>query len=120
MKDFSTHKHSHTLEDGRGVWRVQRLWELARGLPVEQVAIADIVEFEQDCWFGGRAPSCREVAEHAHRIFEADLSFPIILSSQGHLMDGGHRIAKAHLAGQSHIQAVRFETDPEPDEVREE
>lgn len=120
MKDFSTHKHSHTLEDGRAVWRVERLWKLARGLGVEQVAIADIAEFEQDCWFGGRAPSCREVAEHARRIFEADLSFPILLSSSGRLMDGGHRVAKAWLSGHSHISAVRFKTDPEPDEVRPE
>jgi hypothetical protein len=32
-------------------------------------------------------------------------------------MDGGHRIAKARLLGQSEIAAIRFETDPPPDSV---
>ncbi len=32
-------------------------------------------------------------------------------------MDGGHRLAKAWLAGQSHVLAVRFSHDPELDWV---
>jgi hypothetical protein len=81
-----------------------------------RVPIAEIAEFEQDCWFQARhTPSCRAVAEHARRIIDADLAYPVILAADGHLMDGGHRIAKAWLAGQSEVAAVRFETDPEPD-----
>lgn len=94
------------------------MWAAAEGLPVFKVVIADIPEFDQDCWFSGRAPTGREVAEHARRIQDADLSYPIIFSADGRLMDGGHRIAKAWLAGQAEIDAVRFETDPPPDEVR--
>jgi len=30
-------------------------------------------------------------------------------------MDGGHRIAKAWLAGLKEVRAQRFERDPEPD-----
>ena len=111
-------RHSHLTPQGRAYWLTARLWEAAKGLPVRQVAIADIAEFEQDCWFVGRnVPSCRAVAEHARRIMEADLSYPIILSSDGQLMDGGHRIAKAWLAGATQIAAVRFEVDPPPDSV---
>jgi hypothetical protein len=51
-------------------------------------------------------------------INEADLSQPIILSAAGYLMDGGHRLAKAWLLKRQEIQAVQFEIDPEPDEVR--
>lgn len=47
-----------------------------------------------------------------------NLSYPIILSAEGYLMDGGHRIAKAWLQGVKEIRAVQFEIDPEPDEVR--
>jgi hypothetical protein len=61
---------------------------LARELPVHEVAIDDIAEFDQDCWFQGRAPTCRQVAEHARRIQAADLGFPVILASDGSLMDG--------------------------------
>ena len=111
-------RHSHTVPGGRAFWSVERLWLAAEGLPVGQVAIADIAEFERNCWFGGgHAPTCRAVAEHARRIQAADLSFPIILSSDGRLMDGGHRIAKAWLLGHTEIAAVRFEVDPAPDSI---
>jgi hypothetical protein len=32
-------------------------------------------------------------------------------------MDGGHRIAKAWLAGATSVPAVRFEADPSPDYI---
>lgn len=48
-------------------------------------------------------------------IDEADLAFPIILSSDGRVMDGMHRVLKALLNGWQSIDAVRFERDPEPD-----
>lgn len=48
-------------------------------------------------------------------IGETDLNFPIILSSDGRIMDGMHRVAKALLEGRGTIEAVRFRQDPEPD-----
>lgn len=48
---------------------------------------------------------------------EADLSFPIILSASGAVMDGMHRVARAVLLGRQEIEAVQFERDPEPDHV---
>ena len=110
-------KHSRIVPGGRAVWYTERLWECAAGLPVQTIAIADIPEFEQDCWFGTRPPTCRAVAEHAKRIMNADLTFPIILSADGGLMDGGHRISKAWLSGMVELQAVRFVVDPEPDHL---
>lgn len=53
----------------------------------------------------------------ARRIQEADLAHPVILGSDGQLMDGGHRIAKAWLEGRDRVDAVRFTVDPEPDWV---
>jgi hypothetical protein len=110
-------RHSRVVDGGRAFWSTARLWELAAGLPVERVAIADIAEFDEDCWFRGRAPTCRAVADHARRILAADLSYPVILAADGGLMDGGHRIARAWLEGRDHVDAVRFVTDPEPDYV---
>ncbi len=52
---------------------------------------------------------------HIQLIEAADLSYPIILSSDGRIMDGMHRVAKAVLLGESHIMAVRFDATPEPD-----
>lgn len=115
------HKHSRLTPAGRYVWHVERLWQLAQQLPIKAVPLNSIAEFDQDCWFGcGTPPTCRAVATHAKRIYEADLSYPIILSAEGYLMDGGHRLAKAWLLGLNEIQAVQFEIDPAPDEVRPE
>ncbi len=113
----SPQKHSHTVPGGRGYWLTERLWAASAHLPVFRVALAEIPEFDRDCWFGGHAPSGRQVAEHARRIFAADLAYPIIFSAGGGLMDGGHRIAKAWLDGRAEIDAVRFAVDPEPDWV---
>ena len=109
--------HSHPVDGGRGHWLTDRLWMLAADLPVNRVAIDDIEEFDMDCWFKGVAPTCREVAVHARRIDKADLSHPVILAANGQLMDGGHRIAKAWLRGDTEVNAVRFTVDPQPDWV---
>ena len=105
-------------ENGRAFWLTQRLWKLAAGLRVHLVPLDEIAELDQNCWFGlNSEPTCRAVAEHARKIRDADLSFPIILSADGRLMDGGHRIAKALISGHSEIRAVRFSMDPEPDYI---
>ena len=46
---------------------------------------------------------------------EADLSFPIILTANGRVMDGMNRVARAILDGNSTISAFRFDIDPDPD-----
>ncbi len=107
--------HSHDIEGGRGHWWTDRLWAESAHLPIEDVEIESIAEFDMDCWFHGVAPTCRQVADHARRINTADLDHPVILSADGSLMDGGHRIAKAYLLGQTTIRARRFRTDPDPD-----
>ena len=114
-------KHSRLTPNGRYVWFTERLWQLAEHLPIKPVPIGSTAEFDQNCWFDENdSPTCRAVAVHAKRIYEADLSYPVILSAEGFLMDGGHRLAKAWLLGLEEIDAVQFEVDPEPDDVRAE
>jgi hypothetical protein len=55
--------------------------------------------------------------EHMKFIDDADLLFPIILSSSGAVMDGMHRVAKATRQGCKEIEGVQFDEDPEPDHV---
>ncbi len=103
---------------GLRAWDVDRLAELAKDLPRESVPLAAINELDEPYWSGdGAAMTCRDVAEHARLIEEADLSFPVILSPDGRVMDGMHRIAKALLLGHEEIEAVRLRTEPEPDYV---
>ena len=62
--------------------------------------------------------TCRELVDHTRRIQEADLSQPVVLSAEGHLMDGFHHLAKAYLLGMDEIAAVQFEEPSEPDPIR--
>ncbi len=98
-------------------WRMDQLWPLVPGLPVKKVRISDLVCFDEVCWFGGPRnilPTCRSIAEHARDIYEADLSYPIILSPKGDVLDGMHRICKAYLQGLEEIDAVQLLEMPAP------
>jgi hypothetical protein len=111
--------HSRVTNRGRLIWDVHHLVALSAGLPKVRVALSAIRELDEPCWFGGAGDvaTCRAVADHARLIQATDLAFPIILSSDGRVMDGMHRVAKAHMLGHKDIDAVRFDRDPEPDYV---
>ena len=104
------------------IWDVERLWSLARDLPITMVPLSRFDDLDRVGWHGqasnhGRL-TCREVAEHARRIDDATFDRPAILCAKGHLLDGFHRLAKAYLLGITEIEAVQFAEDPEPDRVR--
>jgi hypothetical protein len=111
--------HSRLTSRGRLIWDVHHLVELSVGLPRIRVALSSIKELDEPFWFEGSddVATCRAVADHARLIQATDLAYPIILSSDGRVMDGMHRVAKAHMLGHKEIEAVRFEVDPEPDYV---
>lgn len=113
-------KQYHFRPSARGLlaWDVDRLFTLSRDLCPIEVPLTSIREIDEPYWFStGEPPTCRAVMEHAALIVAADLSYPIILSSDGRVMDGMHRVLKACLAGLSTIAAVQFQEDPAPDYV---
>ena len=99
-------------------WDVDRLVALSKDFPVRQVPLRDIRELEEpfSAQFDGQE-TWKTMVEHMRLIENADLSYPIILSAEGRVMDGMHRVTKALLANRATIAAVRFSTDPEPDYV---
>lgn len=104
-------------DHGLLAWDVDRLIELTSGLPRKWVPLGQIRELDEE-WFGeDERPTWRALLEHVRLIEEADLSYPIILSASGAVMDGMHRVAKTLLEGGSGIEAVQFDEDPEPDHV---
>ncbi|MCW5551690.1 MAG: hypothetical protein KIS67_05915 [Verrucomicrobiae bacterium] len=95
--------------------RMHQLWELAEGLPVKKVRLSELAGFDEVRWFGGPRnllPTCRAIAEHARDIYESDLSFPIILSPTGEVLDGWHRIGKAFIQGIEELDAVQLTIMP--------
>jgi len=117
----SLRRQYHFMPSERGTlaWDVHRLIRLSSRLPRKRIALADIRELDQVYWFDDRdhKATCRAVLEHLRLIEATDLSFPIILGADGRVMDGMHRVAKALLQGEREIEAVQFESDPEPDHV---
>ncbi|CCN33759.1 conserved hypothetical protein [Vibrio nigripulchritudo SO65] len=110
------------INDGvRSVWDIERIWTLAEALPTEEIAIDDICGPDEVTWFSldGPLPTCRNIAKHCVRIINADLSYPVILTEDFRVFDGMHRIAKCIMEGRTTIQAKRFPTNPEPDQVKE-
>lgn len=95
-------------------WDVDRLVELSRALPQRMVPLSEIRELDEP-W--SETQTWRQLVEHLKLIDEVDLSYPIILSADGSVMDGRHRVARAAREGRSELAAVQFREDPEADHV---
>jgi hypothetical protein len=110
-------KQYYFRESDRGLlaWDVDRLVELSAGVARKIVPLSQIGELDEPWFADGERPTWRAMLEHLKLIQEADLSFPIILSATGAVMDGRHRVAKAVLLGRTEIEAVQFRVDPDPD-----
>ena len=112
-------KQYYFRQSTRGVlaWDIDRLVSLSADLPRKRVPLSQITQLDE-AWCGDdERLTWRAMLEHVKLIEAADLSFPIILSSSGAVMDGRHRVAKAALLGHTEIAAVQFDEDPEPDYV---
>ena len=121
MSGINKHGFAHiyavAVADERHIWNVERLWDLARALTPEPVEIESLGGVDENVWFTHTKPTLREVVMHAKKIAHADMRHPIILDVDGKIMDGAHRVAKAMLEGRSHVQAVRFSVQPQPDVI---
>lgn len=70
---------------------------------------------DEDCWFKGGTATVRAVVQHVRQIQEADFSLPVILSSDGLLLDGMHRVAEAVLSCDTGALAQHLSCAPDPD-----
>jgi hypothetical protein len=104
---------------GYYAWDVDRLVKLTSGFNRQKVPLSEITELDEAFCLEGsdEVPTYRQIAEDVRLIEEADLRFPIIMSSDRRVMDGMHRVLEALNAGMETIDAVIFEDDPEPDYV---
>ncbi len=115
MNTMRKQYHFRQVDEDIYIWDVHRLVELSCHFPVIEIPLVDIQELNEAYWFPDSYPTTQQIIDHVQLIQEADLTYPIILCADGRVMDGMHRVAKAQLQGQSTIQAVKFETTPEPD-----
>ena len=54
---------------------------------------------------------------HLKRIEKCDFKYPVILSPDGRIIDGWHRVAKAIMDNKLTIKAVRLNVMPESDRI---
>jgi hypothetical protein len=118
MKGMRKQYHFWPAEFGSGLdaWDVDRLVSLSRALPVQEIDVETIDEIDTVYWFDDTSlPTVRNVVNHMRLINEADHSYPIILSVEGRVMDGMHRVAAALLEGRRTVPAVQFDEPVPPD-----
>ena len=107
--------HFRKVGEDTCIWDVDRLILQSSNLTVIQINLDEIKELDEPYWFPNHHPTTQELIDHFQLVQEADLSYPIILCSEGRIMDGMHRVAKAKLQNLPSIHAVRFGATPEPD-----
>jgi hypothetical protein len=107
----------HTYSNGECTWNVSDLWKAAEGVEPELIRIEDVVDIEElldsHTWSAGPM-SVREILDHVDRIANADLGYPIVLTPEGWIGDGCHRIIKAWREGRQDILVVKLKTMPSP------
>ncbi|MFW1811795.1 hypothetical protein ACG9HX_10705 [Acinetobacter ursingii] len=107
--------HFRQVDHDTYIWDVHRLVALSKNLKIKKVLLSQIIELNEAYWFPDEYPTTLQILEHIQLIEQADLTYPIILSADGRIMDGMHRVAKAKLQGDLKILAVQFEKTPVPD-----
>jgi hypothetical protein len=104
-------------ENGFDAWDVAHLIELSAHLPVKELPLSSVRELDTVYWFGadGSPATVRILVRHMELVNDVDLSFPVILGSDGEVMDGMHRVARCLLDGRETVSVVQFLEQPEPD-----
>lgn len=117
MTNMRKQYHFQPSKNGFYAWDVDRLIALTKGLPQISVKPDEIKGLDENFWYQNpnTQPTCRSITAHCKLIMEADLNYPIILSQEGRVMDGMHRVCKSLLLGHEKIKAVKFVKDPAPD-----
>lgn len=105
-----------TYSDGRSVWNVAELWKAVEGMPVHHMPVELFVgQLQGTCWTqGDEHVTPNWVLRHTRRIIGADLGFPIIIDSEGIILDGIHRLCKAVIEGRATIAVQRLVPLPKP------
>lgn len=99
-------------EKGR-IFKCDSLHKAAENLPVTIYHIdREAILEELVMW---QLKNFRDFIVHFRRVSDADLAVPLIVRSDGYVMDGWHRIIKAIIDGKGELPQKRFVIDPKPD-----
>lgn len=103
-------------EKGFNAWDVDRLIEITQNFEVMMVNVIQLLEINKfHCYQGDIFPTVKSIFDHMKLVNEASLDYPIIISAEGKIMDGMHRVGKAYILNNEFIKAVKFKITPQPD-----
>lgn len=112
-----TFRNAEPLQDyyqlGDEYYSVARLIDETKHLTPFDVPIASL-NLDDPTWNG---ENLYGIAFHVKKVYDADLSFPIIIDWDGRIADGRHRIIKAIVKGRRTIKAVRMTWKITPDRI---
>ncbi len=91
--------HFQPSGDRFNAWDVDKLVDKSKSFQEFSIQLKEIKELDENFWHQNpdKKPTCRSIIEHFRLVNETDLNYPIILSENGRVMDGMHRVAKALL-----------------------
>lgn len=97
-------------------WHLRVLWRKSENLQKKKMKVDTLWNDRYNkawCWQHENEIINNEFfLHHMQRVLEADLNYPIILSEEGYIFDGVHRLMKAKHLGMQYIEYVQFEKDP--------
>lgn len=100
---------------GRKVWKATSLYEAAAKQQCRLFRM-DLRCFDAT-WQRFASMRVVDFAYHLRRALLADLTKPILLSPNGSVLDGAHRICRALASGVETLPAMRLKVMPDADEV---
>lgn len=113
-----------TFSDDKYVYSVDMMFVFLKHntYPLQKIKVGEYVDvFNYPGWGDpgkGIAYSALDVINNPRRyqddykrILQANLSYPIIISADGDIVDGVHRLAKAYLKGKKEIKAYVFDRE---------
>jgi len=100
------------IDEKGGIWKATSLYKAAKDLPIFQFDITGVNVEEVLRW---KLVNLRDYLNHYQRVAQANLSKPLILRSDGYIMNGWHRVIKALFENKKYLPAQKFSVDPEPD-----
>lgn len=100
----------NVFTNGDNIYNAETLIEVSKNLPIEQFNLSSVSLDDTDfiIW---KLDNVRDIVIHYNRIKHADLHKPIILRSDGIVMDGYHRIIKGIADGEKSLPARRLTDD---------
>lgn len=105
----SPHEEWHAR--GNQLWRQSTLIGASKDLEVYDLPVYAL---DLDAYPWDERMSVANFVDHAHRMRNAGC-WPVIISPDGEVLNGWHRIAHAVINGRTSVTAVRLETMPPPD-----